>query len=89
MFIGQTLPFVKSFVDELDLAVRVIDPAAGLSRIQKEWLGFCLLAIFVTNSVSGNALNERVSASIRPGVCPGCFVRPIAGGPCCSGQASE
>jgi hypothetical protein len=51
MFIGQTLPFVKSFVDELDLAVRAIDPAAGLSRIQKEWLGFCVLAIFVTNSV--------------------------------------
>jgi len=31
--------------------VRSIEAAADLSRIQKEWLGFCLLAIVVTNSV--------------------------------------
>jgi hypothetical protein len=69
MFIGQTLPFIKSFVDDVDEAVRAIDPAAGLSRIQQEWLGFCLLAIFVTNSVCWKrferaCLGERSARSL-------------------------
>lgn len=51
MFIGETLPFVREFVDEIDQALRQIEPTAGLSRIQKKWLAFCLLAILVTNSV--------------------------------------
>jgi len=51
MFIGQTLPFVTAYVEELDSALRRIAPEAGLSRIQKGWLGFCLVAIVVTNSI--------------------------------------
>ena len=51
MFIGKTLPFVRTFVDELDRRLRRIAPEAGLTRIQKEWLGFCLVGIIVTNSV--------------------------------------
>lgn len=51
MFLGKTLPFVTVFVDELDTALKRIDPDAGLTSIQKGWLGFCLLAIMVTNSV--------------------------------------
>jgi len=51
MFIGETLPFIRVFVDEVDRALRRLDPDAGLTMIQKGWLGFCLLAIVVTNSV--------------------------------------
>ena len=51
MFIGETLPFVREFVDDVDRALGQIEPTAGLSRIQKQWLAFCLLAIMVTNSV--------------------------------------
>jgi hypothetical protein len=51
MLIGETLPFVKTFMDEVDHALKRLDPEAGLTNIQKEWVGFCLLAIIVTNSV--------------------------------------
>jgi hypothetical protein len=51
MFIGETLPFVKAYVEELDTALRSLDPKAGLSTFRKGWLGFCLLAVLVTNSV--------------------------------------
>jgi len=64
MFIGKTLPFVRQFVDELDQALKQIEPNAGLSRIQKEWLGFCLVAILVTNSVCWKRF-ERASLGAR------------------------
>ena len=51
VFIGQSLPFVTTYVDELDSALRRIDPDAGMSRLQKSWVSFCLLAIVVTNSI--------------------------------------
>jgi hypothetical protein len=51
MIIGETLPFVTAFIEKLDAAVQKIDPEAGLTRIQKGWLGFCVLGVMVTNSV--------------------------------------
>ena len=51
MFIGQPLPFVTAYVEELDSALREIAPDAGMSRLQKSWVSFCLLAIVVTNSI--------------------------------------
>ena len=51
MFIGDTLPFVKTYVEEVDTALRTLDSRAGLTTLRKAWLGFCLLAIMVTNSV--------------------------------------
>lgn len=64
MFIGTTLPFVQTFVTEVDTALRRIKPEAGLTRIQGEWLGFCLLAILVTNSVCWKRF-ERASLGQR------------------------
>lgn len=64
MFIGKTLPFVKTFVGELDRALRRKAPEAGLSRIQQEWVGFCLVAILVTNSVCWKQF-ERASLGTR------------------------
>ena len=43
MIIGDTLPFVTAFINKLDAAVQQSDPTAGLTRIQKSWLGFCVL----------------------------------------------
>jgi len=64
MFIGTTLPFVRNFVEELDRALKRIAPDAGLTRIQKEWIGFCLIAIIVTNSVCWKRF-ERASLGER------------------------
>lgn len=51
MFIVEPLAFVTVFIDELNNAIREYRPDACLSRIQKAWLGFCIMAILVTNSV--------------------------------------
>lgn len=64
MFIGKTLSFVRAYVDEVDRVLRCIDPAAGLTSIRKQWLGFCLVAIIVTNSVCWKRF-ERASLGRR------------------------
>jgi len=52
VLIGEPLPFVSAFVDELDVALKSHgEKARGLSTLQRRWLGFCLMAIMVTNSV--------------------------------------
>ena len=51
MLIGETLPFVKAYIQELDSVLRELDPHSGLSRHRQAWLGFCLLAVVMTNSV--------------------------------------
>lgn len=37
MLMGNTLPFVAAFVDELDTALREIDRSGGLTPHQKDW----------------------------------------------------
>ena len=52
MLISEPLPFVKAFVAELDAALRAHRASArGLSALQRRWLGFCLMAMMVTNSL--------------------------------------
>jgi len=51
MVIGETLPFIKAYIAELDHALRTLDAHAGLTPYRKLWLGFCVLAIIVTDSV--------------------------------------
>lgn len=51
MYIDEPAPFIKEYVEELDKSLCQIEPGAGLSKLQKKWLAFCLLAIVVTNSV--------------------------------------
>jgi hypothetical protein len=51
MLIGETLPFVKAYIEELDRALRTLDVYTGLSPYRKAWLGFCIVAIIVTDSV--------------------------------------
>ena len=51
MVIGDTLPFVNAYIEEIDQALRSLDAHAGLNAYRKMWLGFCVLAIIVTDSV--------------------------------------
>jgi len=51
MFIVKPLPFVTTFIDAVNEAIEASRPGWGLSRIQKAWLSFCILAVLVTNSV--------------------------------------
>ena len=44
IFIGETLPFVRAYVAEMDRVLRRIDPDAELTSIRKQWLGFCVVA---------------------------------------------
>ena len=60
MFITKPLPFVTFFIDELNRAIKEYNPDKSLTRIQKGWLSFCIMAIFMTNTVCW-AKFERVS----------------------------
>ena len=51
MFFSKAAPFVSSFVEALNMAIEKHKPGYGLSRIQKGWISFCIMAILVTNSV--------------------------------------
>jgi hypothetical protein len=51
MIIAQPLPFVTAFINAVSAAIEEHHPGQGLSAIQRAWLGFCLTAILVTNSV--------------------------------------
>ncbi|MBF0236692.1 MAG: transposase [SAR324 cluster bacterium] len=51
MLIDEPLPFIRSFIDEVDQALQKHSPSAKLSSSQKLWLSFCCLGIAVTNSV--------------------------------------
>jgi len=51
MFISDSLPFVKSYIEELSAAIKQYDENARLTRIQKAWLAFCIMAIFITRTV--------------------------------------
>lgn len=51
MFIEEPLPFIKDFINELDLSLRESGENNYLSRIQRYWIGFCIVSILLTNSV--------------------------------------
>ncbi len=51
MVINEPLPFVENYVDELNSAIQKCNPEKKLSRIQRGWLSFCLMAIMLTNSI--------------------------------------
>jgi hypothetical protein len=60
MLLNKPLPFVEDFISELDKGLKIYNPELGLSRIQRGWIGFCLMGIILTNSVCW-ARFERMS----------------------------
>lgn len=51
MLIEKPLPFITGFIDGINDVINAYSPGCGLSSIQKYWLSFCIMAIFITNSV--------------------------------------
>ncbi|MFL7868697.1 MAG: transposase [Anaerolineales bacterium] len=51
MIMGNPLPFVEAYVEQLSAGLESHQPKAGLSRGQKAWLSFGLMGIMVTESV--------------------------------------
>lgn len=49
--IDKPLPFIKEYIETLNIAIEKLKPSCGLTFAQKTWLGFCLMGIIVTNSV--------------------------------------
>lgn len=51
MLMNSPAQFIKTFVTDLDVALGNLKPDAKLTNTQKFWLGFCLTAMLLTNSV--------------------------------------
>jgi hypothetical protein len=51
MIIAEPAHFIKSFIDDLNNAIKTLKSSAGLTRAQIAWLGFCLMGILLVNSV--------------------------------------
>ena len=51
MIIGKPAPFVRTFIDAVDQAIRQDHPDSGMSAIQCSWLAFCVTATLVTHSI--------------------------------------
>jgi hypothetical protein len=51
MIMGNPLPFVEAYVEQLGARLASHQPKARLSPGQKAWLSFCLMGIIVTESV--------------------------------------
>lgn len=64
MFISKPLPFVESFIEEINQAIKKYDQNLKLTRIQRTWLSFCILAIYLTRTVCW-AKYERASLGDR------------------------
>ncbi len=51
MLFSKPASFVTFFVEAINKELEKQKPGHGLSRIQRKWLSFCVMAIIVTNSV--------------------------------------
>uniref|UniRef100_UPI00260B01A7 transposase n=1 Tax=Desulfobacula sp. TaxID=2593537 RepID=UPI00260B01A7 len=51
MFINAPLPFVNSFIDKVNEAIQEYNPDKCLTHIQKNWIGFCIMSVLMTNTV--------------------------------------
>jgi len=51
MIITESAYFIKSFIEDLNNAIKVLKDSAGFLLPQKIWLGFCLMGILLVNSV--------------------------------------
>jgi len=51
MFFDEPLEFVKNFIESIDQGLREYDSNLRLTRIQKSWLSFCVMSIFLTRTV--------------------------------------
>jgi hypothetical protein len=76
MLIGETLPFIHDFVDELDQGLQQLKSDAGLTLGQKAWLGRCLQGIVVTNSICWVRMERASLGRYSDGMLSWHFRRP-------------
>ncbi len=60
MYIDKPLPFIKDFVDQIDIVMNSKGMGFGLSKAQKRWFCFCIMCIIITNSINWAGF-ERIS----------------------------
>jgi len=63
-FTQKALSFVDDYITDLDLALQSIGIDKRLSFIQKSWFSFCLMGIYMTNSICWRRF-ERISLGQR------------------------
>ena len=51
MLLHEPADFIKTFVTDLNVALGKLKPNDRLTHLQTVWLGFCLTAMLLTNSV--------------------------------------
>ncbi len=51
MFIDEPLDFVKKYIESIDFELNKYDPSLKLTGIQKKWISFCIMCIFITRTV--------------------------------------
>jgi len=51
MIIGEGLPFIQDYVASLNQALKEHSPENELTRIQRYWLSFVILGLFITNTL--------------------------------------
>jgi hypothetical protein len=52
MIFRKPLPFVNTFIEEIDKVLREKDPQSrGLSNKQRYWISFCVMATMMSNSI--------------------------------------
>ncbi len=51
MLINEPASFIKIFVENLNDSLKHLKPEAALTRLQRQWLSFCLTGILLTNSI--------------------------------------
>ena len=51
MILGKPAPFVRTFIEAVDTAIRAYQPHHAMSATQRAWLAFCVTAVLVTNSI--------------------------------------
>jgi len=51
MVLGKPAPFVRSFIDAVDAAMRAHQPQHAMSVTPRTWLALCVTAVLVTHSL--------------------------------------
>ena len=76
MLIGETLGFIQDFVNELEQGLQALKPDIRLSPKHKDWLGFCLQGILVTDSVCWARMERASLGRYSDGMISWHFRRP-------------
>jgi len=52
MLLTGDATFIKTFIEDLSESLKTLHPDVHLTRLQKQWLSFCLTGILITNGIN-------------------------------------